>query len=127
FLSYSSRRGHVLLDRRLYLPEAWCNDMTRRQAAHVPADVAFQTKPQLALQMLRHAWQSGVTMSWITGDEVYGNDPAVCDAIAAAGHRYVLAVASNPPVWADRPAIVHPSREAPRRRGRPRTRTRLAA
>jgi SRSO17 transposase len=126
FLSYSSPRGHVLLDRRLYLPEAWCNDMPRRQAAHVPTDVVFQTKPQLALQMLRHAWKSGVTMSWITGDEVYGDDPALREGIAAAEHRYVLAVASNTPVWTDWPAVVHPPTEAPRRGGRPRTRTRLA-
>src|SRR5688572_4969718 len=27
FLSYASRRGHVLLDRRLYLPKDWCEDL----------------------------------------------------------------------------------------------------
>jgi SRSO17 transposase len=29
-LSYATVKGHVLLDRRLYLPEEWCHDAERR-------------------------------------------------------------------------------------------------
>jgi SRSO17 transposase len=126
FLSYASSRGHVLLDRRLYLPEAWCKDPPRMQRAHVPKDVVFQTKPQLARQMLEGAWQGGVPMAWVTGDEVYGDDPALRDAIAAANHRYVLAVASTTPVWPERPEIVEPPTEREHRHGPRRVRTRLA-
>src|SRR3954469_1493843 len=32
FLAYGSRRGHALIDRRLYLPEAWAGDAERRRA-----------------------------------------------------------------------------------------------
>jgi SRSO17 transposase len=125
FLSYTSPRGHVLLDRRLYLPESWCSDPERMQRAHVPEDVVFQTKPQLAMQMLHGAWQRGVPMAWVTGDEVYGDDPALRDGIAAAGHRYVLAVASSTPVWPERPAVEQPTEHQPRH-GPQRTRIRLA-
>jgi SRSO17 transposase len=31
FLSYTTSKGHVFLDRRLYLPEEWCNDLERRR------------------------------------------------------------------------------------------------
>lgn len=127
FLGYASSRGHVLLDRRLYLPESWFRDPMRMQRAHVPQDVSFQTKPQLALQQLQHAWRLGMPMAWITGDEVYGDDPSFRDGVAAAGRRYVLAVASNTPVWAERPAILTPPSERARRAGRPRTRARLAS
>jgi SRSO17 transposase len=126
FLSYTSPRGHVLLDRRLYLPESWCEDPERRQRAHVPEEVSFQTKPQLAMQMLRSAWQQGVPMAWVTGDEVYGDDPVLRDGIAEQQHRYVLAVASNTPVWAERPAVTEPPTQHDDRGGRPRTRSRLA-
>lgn len=126
FLSYASARGHVILDRRLYLPESWCSDPARRQDAHVPEDVAFQTKPQLAMQMLRGAWQRGVPMAWVTGDEVYGDDPVLRDGIAAQGHRYVLAVISRTPVWPQRPAVAEPHTEREHPRGPLRTRTRLA-
>ena len=127
FLGYTSPRGHVLLDRRLYLPASWFSDPVRMQRAHVPQDVSFRTKPQLALQELQHAWRLGVPMAWITGDEVYGDAPAFRDAIVAAGRRYVLAVASNTPVWAERPAIITPPSEPEYRLGRPPTRSRLAS
>jgi SRSO17 transposase len=60
FLSYASPKGHVFLDRRLYLPEEWCDDAQRRAEAKVPEDVVFQTKPQQAMAMLKHAWEAGV-------------------------------------------------------------------
>jgi len=126
FLSYTSPCGHVLLDRRLYLPAAWCSDPPRLQRAHVPDDVTFQTKPQLAMQMLKDAWQGGVPMAWVTGDEVYGDDPTLRDGIAALQHRYVLAVASSTPIWTERPRVMEPPREREHRGGRPRTRRLLA-
>jgi SRSO17 transposase len=47
-LTYASERGQVFLDRRLYLPEAWAQDHSRRTRAHVPQTVRFQTKPEQA-------------------------------------------------------------------------------
>ena len=52
FLGYASRHGHALIDRALYLPEAWANTPTRRSTAGVPAETVFATKPQLRRQML---------------------------------------------------------------------------
>ena len=51
FLSYATSKGHVFLDRRLYLPEEWCSDLERRKQAKVPVDVVFQTKPEQAMAM----------------------------------------------------------------------------
>src|SRR5436305_10426879 len=68
FLTYVSCHGHTFLDRRLYLPGEWCADAPRRQRAHVPQQVEFKTKPELALEMLTAAWTRGVPMRWVTGD-----------------------------------------------------------
>jgi SRSO17 transposase len=127
FLGYCSARGHVLLDRRLYLHESWFLDPARMRRAHVPDGISFQTKPQLALEMLRGAWLQGLPTAWVTGDEVYGDDPVLRDGIAAEGHRYILAVGSATPVWAKWPEVIEPPAERERRTGRPRTRRRLAA
>lgn len=102
FLSYATPAGHTFLDRRLYLPREWCEDQERRQKAKVPEDVVFQTKPELALAMLRHAWGQGVPMRWVTGDEVYGDSRALREGIEAAGKLYVLAVSCDMLVWQSR-------------------------
>jgi SRSO17 transposase len=110
FLSYVSPHGHTFLDRRLYLPKEWCQDQARRDDAKVPKEVAFQTKPQLGGAMLRHAWAQGVPLRWVTGDEVYGNAPALRALIARQdGVHYVLAVAAHCPVWPAPPPVGVPT------------------
>jgi len=106
FLSYATTKGHVFLDRRLYLPEEWCNDSERRKGAKVPEDVVFQTKPKQGMAMLEHAWQAGVPMRWVAGDEVYGASTDLRDLVADSGRLYVLAVRTNTPVWTTRPQVV---------------------
>ncbi len=123
FLSYVTGKGHVFLDRRLYLPEEWAADAERRARAKIPEEVVFQTKPEQAMDMLKHAWQQGVPMRWVTGDEVYGDAVLLRDLVAESGRWYVLAVRSQTPVWTTRPALVEPPAQE---RGRPRTRVRLA-
>jgi SRSO17 transposase len=124
FLTYFNRQGYTLLDRRLYLPEEWCTDWERRGEAKVPDDVTFKKKPELAVEMLQHAWAQGVPMAWVTGDEVYGNAPYVRDTTAGAGKKYVLAVSASTTVWRERPPLEEPTKGA---MGRPRKKPRLAA
>jgi len=99
FLSYATAKGHVFLDRRLYLPEEeWCNDLERREQARVPAEVIFQTKPERTMAMLEHAWQTGVPMRWVAGDEVYGDSPDLRDLIVHHECWHVLTVKTPTPV-----------------------------
>jgi SRSO17 transposase len=123
FLTYCTRRGYTFLDRRLYLPEEWCQDWERRWQAQIPDEVTFQTKSQLAAQMLEHAWAQGVPMEWVTGDEIYGDDVKFRDRVAQAGKQYVVAVSANAPVWRERQPVVVPFKG---QTGRPRKKPRLA-
>ncbi|GAA2420628.1 hypothetical protein GCM10010421_02410 [Streptomyces glaucus] len=96
FLAYATSRGRALIDRRLYLPEhSWCGDTKRRDAAGVPGDVQFATKPRLAWEMITAAPDAGVEAPWVTGDEAYGQDPQLRAALEARGTGYVLAVACS--------------------------------
>jgi SRSO17 transposase len=72
FALYVSRHGHALIDRALYLPKPWTSDPARRAAAHVPEEVGFAIKPQLACRMIRRAIDADVPFAWVTGDSVYG-------------------------------------------------------
>ena len=98
FLGYASPRGHVGLDRALYLPEAWTDDRDRCRAAGVPDDVAFRTKPALARELVERALDAGVPAAWVVGDEVYGGDGTFRLPLEDRGQAYVLAVRSNQPV-----------------------------
>lgn len=74
FLGSASPRGHALLDRELYVPQAWTDAPERCRQAGIPAERRFATKPQLAQQLLQRALAAGVPGRWVTGDRVYGND-----------------------------------------------------
>ncbi len=69
----------------------------------------FETKPEQAVQMLRHAWEAGVPMRWVTGDEVYGEACYLRDAVAESGRWYVLAVRAHSTVWLERPEVAVPT------------------
>ena len=99
FLGYASRLGHVLLDRELYLPQAWTDDPERCRQAGIPAARRFATKPQLARQLLARAFTAGVPATWVTGDRVYGNDRRLRLWLEAQPRASVLAVSGQEYVW----------------------------
>src|SRR6266566_2037084 len=76
FLSYVTARGHTLIDRELYLPFAWCEDRERCRAVGIPESVRFQTKPELAIQMLERVFQAQLPIAWVVADTVYGGNLA---------------------------------------------------
>ena len=98
FLGYASPKGHVGLDRVLYLPQEWTDDRARCREAGIPDEVPFCTKPQLALGLLERALDAGVPAAWVAADEVYGNDTKFRRASEAREQAYVVAVRSDYPV-----------------------------
>jgi len=95
FLSYASRHGRALIDRRLYVPRSWIDDPDRCAGAGIPTDVGFATKPALAWQMIAAALAAGIIVGFVTGDECYGRDPHLRAQLRAHRIGYVLAVARN--------------------------------
>ena len=100
FLAYASGKGRALVDRELYLPKEWVADPGRRAEAHVPEQVGFATKPQLAQAMLGRALGAGVPAGWVTADEVYGGDTRLRAFLEQRDLAYVLAVKATQPLWA---------------------------
>lgn len=95
FLGYAAGAGRTFLDRELYLPKAWTEDVPRCREAGIGADVGFATKPELAIAMLTRTLHAGVPARWLTGDEVYGQHPGLRQFCADHALSYVLAVPSN--------------------------------
>jgi SRSO17 transposase len=98
FLGYVTARGHSLIDRELYLPLDWCENRDRCRAAHIPESVRFQTKPELAIQMLTRMEEAGCPIAWVVADTVYGGNLDLRTWLEAHAYPYVLAVACDEPV-----------------------------
>src|SRR5271169_2892004 len=93
FASYVSRHGHAFVDRALYMPKEWTDDPERMTAAHVPDDVGFATKPQIARRMIARAIAAKVPFAFVAADSVYGTGELET-ALRRAGKGYVLGVSS---------------------------------
>jgi SRSO17 transposase len=92
FLTYASQAGHSLLDRELDLPKSWTRDAARCREAHVPSEVSFATKPELAARMLTRTLDADIKAAWVTGDTVYGSHRPLRAVLEARQQAYALAV-----------------------------------
>ncbi len=102
FMAYAGQHGRALMDRELYLPREWTDDIARRRAAKIPEHIEFRTKPQLAQQMIERAVAANVPFAWIAGDEVYGDNRSLRVWLEQQNLHFVLAVRSNQHVWTER-------------------------
>ena len=94
FMAYVSRRGHALVNTRLYLHKEWTKDRARCNAAGVPKEVKFRTRHQLALEMLEECGKR-LPHGWIAGDDEMGRSSSFRRELQGRGERYLLAVPSN--------------------------------
>jgi SRSO17 transposase len=98
FLAYVTARGHGLIDRELYLPLDWLADQDRCREASVPESVRFQTKPELAIQMMERLRAAHLPIAWVVADTVYGGNLDLRSWCEQHHYPYVMAVACNEPV-----------------------------
>jgi SRSO17 transposase len=112
FAAYVSRHGQAFIDRALYLPKAWTDDLARLAAAHVPPGTTFATKPRLALAMIERAIAAKVPFAWVAAGSVYGVGE-IETALRRAGKGYVLGVNSSHPFssWGNKPPVAGTAEE----------------
>jgi len=105
FLAYVSPRGRALVDKRLYLPREWTEAPDRCAAAGVPAgEREYRSKTDLALALLQQAKQGKhLVATWVTGDDLYGQQPAFREAVDREGFLYVLEVPGHLTVFPREP------------------------
>src|SRR3954452_14153201 len=127
-LSVATGHASLPIAYRLYLPEAWAADPARRATAGVPEEVAFATKPAIALDQIRQALAVGVPPGVVGTDaggacpragepDPGGNDTDFRDGITAAGLPYVAGIQGSTGLW---PPGAGPLPAGPRSgRGRP--------
>ena len=98
-LSVATGNASLPMAYRLYLPEDWSKDSERRKATKVPAEIQFQTKPQIALDQIRQAVASDVAPGVVLADAGYGVNGPFRAGITELGLQYVVGVQSTMTVW----------------------------
>ena len=124
-LSIANRVASLPVAYRLYLPQEWADDPARRKKAGVPEEVAFQTKPEIALGQIADAVAAGLPPGVVLMDAGYGNDTALRSGVGALGLSYVAGILSNTSVWRPGSGPLPPKPWSGR--GRPPTRMRRDA
>jgi SRSO17 transposase len=110
FAAYVSEHGYALLDKRLFIPEQWFTDdyRARRQKCDLPENVTFQTKPALAVEMLKEISSEKVLpFKYVLGDSIYGVSPEFIKAVEALpGITYFVSVTKSTQCWLKRPMTI---------------------
>ena len=113
-LSLANASASLPVAYRLYLPQAWAADADRRAKAHVPEEVEFRTKPEIALEQIRAALASDLPRGVVLMDAGYGVNSAFRAGVSELGLPYVAGVLSSTSVW---PPGVEPLPPKPYTRG----------
>ena len=71
----------------------------RRRKAHVPEQIEFATKPEIALEQLRWACAAGLPRGVVLLDAGYGNNSELRADITALDLTYVAGILSTTTVW----------------------------
>ncbi len=112
FLIGVTPAGTALLDHQLYLHGSWFEGEVatqRRAEAHIPEDLPFRTKPQIAAALVRDVTVLGIVgLDWVTADEEYGTNGDLLDELEQLDQRYVMEVPTTTTVWTADPASCIP-------------------
>jgi SRSO17 transposase len=109
FAAYTSPYGYSLIDKRLYIPEKWFSDdySERREKCLLPPEIKFQTKPQLAAEILRSiAEQKQLPFRYVLADSVYANSDFIEAVESLIGITYLLQVPEDTPCWLQKPMVI---------------------
>ena len=111
--------GVAALEAQLFLTEEWAADRKRRKNTRVPKKTRFQTKPQIAVEMLQRTRVAGkVQLDWIVADSLYGESGKLLDALEGMHQRYLLETKKNTLVWTVDPATLPGKAPGPKKRKR---------
>jgi SRSO17 transposase len=125
--SYVVGDFHCILDSDVYLPKAWDEDPDRREKAHIPPEVVYRKKADIALDQVRRALGNGIRVQAWTFDEWYGRDRAFLRELEGLGQSYVGEIPSNFTVWLKEPRVLtRPRPQDLQKRGRKKRFPRLA-
>jgi SRSO17 transposase len=116
-LHWSSAEASCPLSWRLYLPQEWIEDRGRAAEVKLPAGMAYQSKRELALELIDQALQWQVPILPVVADSFYGNEFDFRQQLRQRHLPYAVQVEPSTVIWTEDPNLPLPP---PKPTGRPR-------
>ena len=98
-LSVANHFASLPVTYQLYLPADWANDPLRRAKVGVPVNAVFATKPEIALEQIRAAFEAKILCGIVLMDAGYGADTELRTQITALGLKYSAGIQPHTSVW----------------------------
>jgi len=92
FAALVTALGQAWADFDVYMPDCWAKDAARRAKAGIPEDLAFATKPELAIAQAKRLVKAGLRVLWAAAGEVYGRSAEFRAALRALSLAYVVII-----------------------------------
>jgi SRSO17 transposase len=107
-LSVANHHASLPVAYRLYLPQEWAQDLKRKRKVGVPEEIGFKTKPQIAFDQIREAWDAGLPHGVVLMDAGYGANTELRTDISSLGLTYIAGIQPGATVWAPGTAPLRP-------------------
>ncbi len=107
FAALVTPQAWLWVDGELYLPESWFEPEQANlcKKVGVPEQQQFQTKPQLAWQLVQRQRQCGLPFQAVAMDDLYGRNGPLCQQLDEAGIEYYGDIPANTVVYLDCPQL----------------------
>ena len=105
------------IDMRLFMPQNWSEDHQRRKKAKIPDRITYQSKPDIALEMIEKAINNGFKFSWVGFDALYGMNYKLLKTLDQMEVTFMADIRSDARIFFERPNLVVPEKK-PGSRGR---------
>jgi len=121
FATLATPKASTWIDGALFFPKAWFEPQAaeQRAKAEIPADLLFQTKPELAWEMIQRIVANGVPFEAVAMDTLYGRNRKLRAQLDQAGLEYYADVPTNTQVYLSPPQLVYRRTKPGKRTKRP--------
>ncbi len=121
-LTHNQAKNSSLINSRLFLPKSWTSDKARMVRAGVPDEhQSYQTKLEIALDLVDEAIKNGVYFNWLNMDSLYGRSLDLLAKLEIRGLTFSGDIPKNMLVYKEEPILYIPAKKS----GRGRANTRL--
>ena len=112
FVAYAKAGQTTLIDKRLYLPQAWTDDPDRCRQAGVPeAEIVFRKKSELGLALILQAQKNQIPFEFVDMDAHYGQQTWLLSCLEDENIEYMAEIPAHTRVYLEYPTVGIPERK----------------